>query len=351
MKELKILVILVFSIGLFACASAPLKDQFSVPHPVEMEKRNVTNFIAFGFPMPRVLLIEKPAGAVAQWELRGDSAGREIKGTAYFSGRDPLLGNEMLTAQVENISLAELASALFVLLDQSRTRCLSLVSGQWEFFDEKKFSGDPAYRRNILARKGSNLAAIRSAWEAYCKKYWLPMDLIAKPQEVKVGSAEWQAYKREMENSMTELYKLRSGEIRMGTTPLAEFKREATENPGLTWWQRFRKNFVINIPLVPLPPVLLIGLAESTMGAAIGATAFRDPSGYYWDTPIKRGDMAGEFVEFKSADEAISTEHWKMRLYLQYVLGTLLENGMVKKSDLDRVSREVAEYLRNHFHQ
>jgi hypothetical protein len=348
MKALRILFVLAVSVGLFACASAPLKDQFSILHPIEMEKRNVINFIAFGFPMPKALLVEKPAGAVAQWEFRGDYSGKEIKGTAYFSGRDPL-GNEILTAQVENISLTELASASFVLLDQSRTRCFNLVLGQWEFFDEKKFSGDPAYRKSILSRKGNNLAAIKSDWETYCKKYWLPMDLIAKPQEVKVGSAEWQAYKKEIERSMPEFYKLRSGEIRLGTTPLEDFKREATENPGLTWWQRFQKNFVVNIPLVPLPPVLLIGLAESTAGAALGATIFRDPSGYFWDTPIKRGDMASEIVEFKSADETIAAEHWKVRLYLQYVLGTLLENGMVKKSDLDRTSREVAEHLRNNF--
>lgn len=349
MKAFKILAILVVSVSLFACASAPLKDQFSAPHPVEAEKRNVEKIVAFGFLMPKALLVEKPAGATAQWELRGDASDKEIKGTAFFSGRDPL-GNEILTAQVENVSLSTLTSATFLILDQARTRCVSLVSGQWEFFDEKKFSSDPGYRKAMLARKGSNLASIESTWAAYCKKHWLPAIVIMKPQEVKLGTAEWQAYKREMENSMSEFYKLRSGEVRMGTTPLDEFKREATENPGLTWWQRFRKNFVINIPLIPLPPVLLISLAESTIGASVGATMFKDPSGYYWDTPVKRGDMSAEITEIKYADETIATEHWKMQLYLQYVLGTLLENGMVKKADLDRVSREVAQFLKNNFH-
>jgi len=341
--------LVVYLIVLLAgCASAPAKNQFSVQHPVELEKAGVTRIATFGFILPKDLIVEKPSGNTCQWPIIGDNSGTLIEGIAYFVGYDNY-ANELVTARVENASASQVNSGRFVLLDRAGRRAFDFITGKYGEVDQKKLRSDSGYRISIMSKFGHSPTELGAYWQSYAKKFWVKADGASGVDEIQVGSPSWDEYKKEMEFSFPEMYKLGNGEIRIGAMGYDDYSREAARNPGITWWQRFRRDLKIGIPLVPEPISAGLGVAVPAAFAAYGATANKDPNGYYLDAQVSRKEVSDQMNEVKSTAQASVAENAKKVRYYELVIGTLVESGYVSKENLAKTMKAVGKHLEENY--
>jgi len=303
MKALKFLVVLAMVMAA-GCASSQghlpkhaltdPADMVSIPHPVEIEKTGIKFITTFQCVMDLGLWVEVVnAGGVWPF-LAMTPDGKILNGYNYMSGIN-YWGDFMLQF-ISHYSREELNGSKILYFNRDAGFAYHL-NGKQVPYNPKKFENDNEYRKKFFNEFGTTLSELNSFWIEYFENKGLdpPSDL-SSVLEIRIGSPEWEGFKKKTAKVMKYNYKMADGQIRAGFLPLEQFRLMATEIPGFNGSQRFIKR--AKVPLFALPFTgagMLIMAGANIVGDAVAAGVNDDWTSSYARAKTIRYKMAPLF--------------------------------------------------------
>lgn len=261
-------------------------DTVSIAHPYEQEKRGVKAITSFEIIISPSLLVE---GAFGVWpDVSRKSDGTLLYGKAIIAPVKDSSGSLLLpmTPACEVIARVFYEASLEE-LETARSLAFNRDGG-WAYnhagydlpsvfmpdgvkrdegvlyYDPKQFDEDEEYQKKFFETYGTTLKEHRIIRQ----RNFTEQELIAKEDifEVKVGTPEWEAYKKMLLSAFTRVYKMPGGEYRIGFLVGDDFREAATEIPDSKAALRLFKQFGL--------PLGLIGASFAGPAAIIPAANF-----------------------------------------------------------------------------
>ncbi|MEA3272530.1 MAG: hypothetical protein U9P90_02575 [Patescibacteria group bacterium] len=295
-------IIIGVSIVLTGCASNPNKylpktvltkpeNAVSVPHPIEIERekiRAITKFIAI---MDPGLWTEVVYGGGVWPALAQDNNGKISRGYGFLTGVN-FFGDFLIQFILSGTETKSRESRI-IYLNRDNGWAYTLLGQEIKEYDPKKFDKDKKFQKKIFD-KGTTLSEIESFWKNYSKDKGIPNEY--RVQGIKVGSQEWDNYKKEIKSNLKYNYKMPGGQIRCGYLPLKNFRQIASEMPGFSGAERWLEK--AKLPLISLPFTgigLLYLVGTSIVSDAVTAGIDDSWSGFYGRATVIRYELAPLF--------------------------------------------------------
>jgi hypothetical protein len=273
----------------------------SIPHPAEAERNGIKEITYFTTIMEPGLLTEA-VGNGGVWPSLGKVKNQDklLKGYAYLAD----LGKygDFTLNHVYNFPEILLSQAKFIYLNRDGGTAYRLdgLMIPVDQYDPEKFDKNTEYRNEIFEKFGMTFKELDNIWRNYivsnecsflegeglffdkacAKKVAEDLADASMVVEIKVGSSEWEDYKKYLSRIMTHNHKMPDGEIRMSNLDLNEFRKDAVMNNGSDYGKRFLKNSTI-------PISMLIGITAGPVGLLAASNVAGDALNAGIDTSLK----------------------------------------------------------------
>lgn len=269
----------------------------SVDHPDQMAKETdrITTFPVVFHPF---LNVECYDGYQGVWPVVAHKKGEPLKqGFAYINkeySQNPF-GFAIMEAVFlgAKSGMEDYRISLF-----NRDGVVWMISPFGEIFsesdgyDSEKLEEESKYRQEAFQAFGMSFSEIEARWKTMFQKEGIAVEKIV--QEIKIGSPEWQEFRKRLLANFSEGYEMPNGEIRAGHFKTEDFRRVASQNPEISGWQRFFAG--LRIPVVSSPEAVAFGTASSLVNSGIQEVMPGEEwHGHTANSSCKRKDLARQF--------------------------------------------------------
>lgn len=292
--------IVVILVSFFGCATSPNRQvssyaftqpeqAVSVPAPVQMAKNGVKYVTVFTAILDAGVWGVEGVNGAGVWPALALQNGNIHRGYVFVTDLN-WWGDFVLQGCVEG-QISD-PNAKIIYLNRDGGWVYDLTSKESNYIPAK-FSKDKSYEAQIFTSAGSTLADLDRFWLVYSEKRGTPIESGMKfSKDIRVGTPEWDEFKKNLIQRMSYAYQMPGGEIREGFMSIEDFRREAAKNYGLTAGQRFRKQ--LRIPAGVDPISVGAGVAGTILNGILAAN--QDSwTGFYARADALRKDLKPQF--------------------------------------------------------
>ncbi|MBU4216874.1 hypothetical protein L6270_03535 [Candidatus Parcubacteria bacterium] len=294
MKTLvKCLVVLLAPVLLGACAAKNTMylpkyaitdpgNAISIPHPIEMQKKEVKSVTIWTGVLSPDLLVEVISGN-GVFPIIGSDGKKEFYGFAYLV--DLNYWGEWIGQFEIQCSESEAKSAKFVLVNRDGGFAYSLMGERITTvdksdpqkninpYDVEKFDTDLEVRSRFLTEFGMTFSEVNTSWQKFFYAKGINFGNRSVVTEYAIGSSDWlkmvDKVNQDIESGKLTAYKV-GGEIRIGRMNFDQFADKASDVPDFKIGDRIIKRAAV--PVVSLASMAIGPLAMA--GAGFGGTVY-----------------------------------------------------------------------------